>query len=68
MSTHSVATSPADSLELHDGVKGFVSDWSSDQRTFKKVALVQHTLEFLFSNKVVFPPVGFSGARLPGRI
>ncbi len=37
MSIHSVATSPADSLELHDGVKGFVSDWSSDQRTFKKV-------------------------------
>jgi cytochrome c oxidase subunit III len=37
MSTHGIAAQTADSLETSDGLEGFVSDWSSDQRAFKKV-------------------------------
>jgi cytochrome c oxidase subunit III len=37
MSTHSVAVEGPDTLEMKDGVEGLVADWSSDQRTFKKV-------------------------------
>src|SRR5262245_54231996 len=37
MSNHASAAAPVDTLEMKDGLEGFVSDWSSDQRTFKKV-------------------------------
>jgi cytochrome c oxidase subunit III len=40
MSTHGSSAHAAGTLEapaLKEGVEGFISDWSSDQRTFKKV-------------------------------
>jgi cytochrome c oxidase subunit III len=35
--THIAATTPIHSRVLEEGTKGFVSDWSSDQLSFKKV-------------------------------
>ena len=37
MSPHGEATHAPDTLEVKDGLEGFLSDWGSDQRTFKKV-------------------------------